>query len=74
MNGFVKNVAGMKQYGFIRAEDGKEYFFHKEDFNGFWNDLALDVENGRTVNVTFESIPSDKGPRAGEVTRTDAGV
>ena len=74
MNGFVKNVAGMKQYGFIKAEDGKEYFFHKEDFSGFWNDLAIDVENGRTVNVTFESVPSDKGPRACEVVRVDGGV
>ena len=74
MNGYVKNVAGMKQYGFIKAEDGKEYFFHKEDFNGFWTDLALDVENGRTVNVTFESVPSDKGPRACEVARVDSGV
>jgi CspA family cold shock protein len=74
MNGKIVRVMGDKGYGFIKGEDGKEYFFHRQDVNGNFDDLVLDAEGGRTIEVMFESVPSPKGPRAGEVTRTDFGA
>jgi cold shock CspA family protein len=74
MNGTVKNVNGQKGYGFIRENGGKEYFFHRSDFNGFFDDLVHDWEEKRTIHVTFEIVPSPKGLRAANVTREDGGV
>lgn len=74
MNGTVKKFVADKQFGFIRGTDGKEYFFHKQDFSGFWDDLVTDMEAELTIPVRFESVPSQKGPRAGNVVRTDSGT
>lgn len=72
MNGVIKNVISNRNYGFIREEDTLiEYFFHKEDFQGHWEDLELDFGNGAKIPVTFESADSGKGPRAANVRRTD---
>jgi cold shock CspA family protein len=63
-----------KGFGFIKGEDKKDYFFHRSDLNGFFEDLVQDFDGGRVIHVTFESVPSPKGPRASEVSRVDGGV
>jgi cold shock CspA family protein len=51
-------------YGFIRADDGAEYFFHDEDLVG-----AKDIELAVGDRVSFEVVdPAPaKGPRARDV-------
>lgn len=74
MKGKVIKLVLERNFGFVEGEDKKEYFFHKDDFNGFFKDLAEDMMAGRSVDVTFQIVPSQKGPRASEVTRVDGGV
>ena len=71
MNGTVKNITARKAFGFIMGEDGKEYFFHKDDFNGFWDDLESDHNNKIKIKVQFEPSKGLKGPRAANVSRLD---
>lgn len=73
MEGTVVRVLSDKGFGFIRGEDNKEYFFHQSDLSGFFDDLAQDVREGRTIKVVYDSVPSPKGPRAGNVVRVDGG-
>lgn len=71
MNGIVKNLK--PTFGFISASNNGEYFFHKQDFSGHWDDLVVDFNNkdfGK-IKVTFEVEESPKGPRASNVRRTD---
>jgi CspA family cold shock protein len=60
-NGTIKKLVTERGFGFIQADDGKEYFFHRSsteaDFEG--------LRGGELV--TFEVEPSPKGPRAGRV-------
>lgn len=74
MEGTVLRLVGDKGFGFVRGEDGKDYFFHRSDFHGFFEDLLTDVRGGRNIKVNFHSVPSDKGLRAGEVMRIDGGT
>jgi len=60
-----------KNFGFIECAQGRDYFFHREDFNGFWNDLLTDFRKGKAVLVEFTSEETAKGLRAKEVRRTD---
>ena len=71
MKGIVKKVIADKGYGFIKGEDNIEYFFHKADFNGFFNDMCEDLMKGFEVKVSFTGAPSPKGPRASEVVIAD---
>lgn len=62
MNGKVARILGEKGFGFVRSDDGKEYFFHRSALsNGYFDDL----KEGQ--KVTFETEESSKGPRAGLV-------
>jgi cold shock protein len=62
-NGTVKKVQSDRGFGFIAADDGKEYFFHRSGL-----DSSLDFDSLRVGEpVTFEIETSDKGPRAGRV-------
>lgn len=70
MIGIVKTLMPRRLFGFIKAEDGKEYFFHRDDFKGFWDDLVAD-DSDKDVEVTFDIVESTKGLRAGNVSRTD---
>ena len=65
--GFVKSISP-KSFGFIRS-DNKEYFFHRQDFNGDWNELTeLFANSKQRVEVSFEVVAnSPKGPRAANV-------
>ena len=51
-------------FGFIAAEDGKEYFFHR---GGLVAPLDFDSLRGGE-KVSFEVEQSPKGPRAVQVT------
>jgi cold shock protein len=58
--GTVKRVISDRGFGFIVAEDGKEYFFHRDG-------LAPSVDFDRLVGgeaVSFETEQGPKGPRA----------
>ncbi|HUZ89931.1 MAG: cold-shock protein [Candidatus Dormibacteraceae bacterium] len=59
-NGTVKKLVSDRGFGFIAAEDGKEYFFHRDGMEGF--DSLVGGEK-----VTFQVEPSPKGPRAKQV-------
>ena len=67
MTGFVKSLISSKGFGFISANK-KEYFFHRDDYQGDWNDLIIDFDNGKEpIQVEFEEVKSSKGPRAAQV-------
>jgi CspA family cold shock protein len=61
--GTVKKVISDRGFGFITAEDGKEYFFHRGAL-----DSSLDFDRlsgGEKVEFDIEQSP--KGPRASRV-------
>ncbi|HTC85157.1 MAG TPA: cold shock domain-containing protein [Candidatus Acidoferrum sp.] len=58
--GSIKKVVSDRGFGFIAAEDGKEYFFHR---SGVQSSLDFDrLTGGETVEFDVEQSP--KGPRA----------
>jgi cold shock CspA family protein len=67
MLGEIKMVTD-KGYGFIKGEKGKEYFFHRSDFDGDWEQLRAETEK---IFVEFIVETSNKGPRAAKVQRRD---
>ena len=61
--GTIKKVVADRGFGFIAAEDEKEYFFHRSGV-----DPSLDFDRlvgGERVEFEIESSP--KGPRAAHV-------
>jgi cold shock protein len=61
--GTIKKVVADRGFGFITAEDEKEYFFHR---NGLDGSLDFDrLTGGEKVEFDVESSP--KGPRANHV-------
>jgi CspA family cold shock protein len=61
--GTIKKVVADRGFGFIAADDSKEYFFHRSGV-----DSSLDFD--RLVGgekVEFEIEQSPKGPRAARV-------
>jgi CspA family cold shock protein len=67
-NGTIKKVVSDRGFGFIAAEDGKEYFFHRD---GLDRSLDFDRLNGGE-KVTFEVEASPRGPRASKVAAAGA--
>lgn len=70
--GFIKSIND-KAYGFVRT-DQRDYFFHKNDFNGYWTDLVNDFKNlgpDNTIEVEFDIRDSPKGLCAQNVRRLD---
>jgi CspA family cold shock protein len=61
--GTVKKVVADRGFGFITAEDAKEYFFHRSALD---SSLDFDRLNGGE-RVEFEVEQSPKGPRAARV-------
>jgi len=61
--GTVKRVVSDRGFGFIEAEDQKEYFFHRNSLEG---SLDFDRISGGE-RVEFEVEQSPKGPRANKV-------
>jgi len=61
--GTIKKLVAERGFGFIAADDAKEYFFHRNSL-----DPSLDFD--RLVGgerVTFEVKADPKGPRAEQV-------
>ena len=61
--GTIKRVVADRGFGFIAADDAKEYFFHR-------NSLDPSIDFDRLVGgekVTFEIEASPKGPRTNQV-------
>ena len=67
MIGKVKKLLKDKNFGFIVGENRKEYFFHREVFQGDWNEL------NQEDSVLFEEGEerNNKGPRADVVRLID---
>ncbi len=63
MTGVIVRVIVDKNFGFIRGEDGKEYFFHKSELVNETS-FSKSLENR---SVTFEDGTATKGPRAEQV-------
>ncbi len=61
--GTIKKVVADRGFGFITAEDGKDYFFHR---NSLQPSLDFDRLTGGE-RVAFEIESSPKGPRAARV-------
>lgn len=62
MKGKVKFFNNMKGFGFITADDGKEYFVHMTDLN---EGVSI-TENDA---VDFEVEQGDRGPKATKVSK-----
>ncbi len=60
-SGTIKKLVSDRGFGFIAAEDGKEYFFHRSGTEGDFDRLVGGEQ------VTFEIETSQKGPRANHV-------
>ncbi len=60
MKGKVKFFNSSKGFGFITAEDGKEYFVHS---SGLTEGTVLNDND----SVEFEIEQGDKGPKAAKV-------
>ncbi len=62
--GTIKKVVAERGFGFIAAEDGKEYFFHRGGLQA-----PLDFERlAGGEPVSFETETGPKGLRAVQVT------
>lgn len=62
MTGTIKRIKAENKYGFIRGEDGLEYFFHE---SGLKNATFDDLQEGQ--EVTFEDVDGSKGLRAEDI-------
>jgi CspA family cold shock protein len=60
MTGTIKKLTRDRFFGFIRAEDGVEYFFHQSELHGGL--VFIDIEEGQRVE--FDAQEGPKGPRA----------
>ena len=61
--GTIKKVVADRGFGFIAADDAKEYFFHRSGL-----DASLDFDRlAGGEKVTFEIESSPKGPRAEKI-------
>ena len=62
MDGTVKFFNSLKGFGFITAEDGKDYFVHK---TGLEEGVTIDEND----SVIFETEKGDKGLKAVQVSK-----
>ncbi|MCU0847792.1 MAG: cold shock domain-containing protein [Spirochaetes bacterium] len=62
-HGTVKWFNNQKGFGFITADDGKDYFVHH---SGILTDGFKSLPEG--AEVQFEVVKGEKGPRAVQVT------
>jgi cold shock protein len=62
MNGTISKLITDKGFGFIKGEDGQEYFMHRSAIQG---DGFEQVRKGQVV--TFDAGRGDKGLRADNV-------
>ena len=62
MQGTIKRVIRDRGFGFIRAADGQEIFFHRSALQNLNFDSLREGDN-----VEFELERGEKGPRASNV-------
>ncbi|HUU32710.1 MAG TPA: cold shock domain-containing protein [Vicinamibacterales bacterium] len=65
MTGTIRTLRTDKGFGFIKDEQGNEYFFHRSAVSG---EGLEDLREGDSVE--FEVGEGPKGPRAENVRRT----
>ena len=71
MIGVIKTLMDQKGFGFIKGSDGKEYFFHRDDFVGFWPDLIAEKDKNSELQLDFTPAKTPKGLRAQNVSMMD---
>lgn len=59
MQGTIKRVIRDRGFGFIRADDGQEVFFHRSSLQQLNFDALKEGQN-----VEFDMERGEKGPRA----------
>ena len=70
MKGTIKTVQRERGFGFIRGEDGREFFFHHSCVIGA---RFAELDEGDAVKFAIDaSSVSPKGPRAHNVERDTA--
>ncbi len=62
VKGTIKRLVSDKGFGFVAAQDGTEYFFHRSACSGVRFD---ELREGQSVS--FEKGEGPKGPRAERV-------
>jgi len=62
--GRIKKIIPDRGFGFVRADDGNEVFFHRTELTTVDFDALQEGEQ-----VTFDIIESPKGPRARNLQR-----
>lgn len=67
MKGTINKVIPERGFGFIVGEDKSEYFFHRSDFDGDFDELTSYMVVGQ-VKVSFLPDRTLKGLRARAVT------
>ncbi len=63
--GTVKKVVADRGFGFIAAEDGKEYFFHRSG-------LQASLDFDRLVGGERVSFQVEQGPKGARATQVSA--
>jgi len=58
-SGRIKKIIPDRGFGFVRADDGNEVFFHRTELTAVDFDTLQEGES-----VTFDIVESPKGPRA----------
>jgi CspA family cold shock protein len=58
--GTIKKVISDRGFGFVTAEDGKDYFFHRDSLTASLDFNRIAVGEA----VEFDVQASDRGPRA----------
>lgn len=43
----------IKEGGVISGEDGKDYFFYRAEFGGYWTHLIIDHSEGKPIFLEF---------------------
>lgn len=72
MQGHIQKINVEKYFGFIKGDDGQDYFFHRDDFSGHWSDLIEDHnKKDHLIPVRFEASDTPKGMRGLNVSRLD---
>ena len=62
MKGTIVRVLGDKMFGFIKGEDGQDYFFHQSALKNLEFNQRLEG-----ISVEFEETEGPKGLRAEDV-------
>lgn len=71
MIGKVARVVESKGFCFVSTPGKEDHFLHKDEFNGYWQDLIDDFHRQKEIYIQFDSTTTSKGRRAVNASRTD---